>query len=231
MNFEDIKRDWQMRDQQLQETIKLNTKWLRMSYIEKNGNGSRRWAMFLFLAGLPCYVLTMDGLGFFVAHHIAEIKFVAPALALFAWCAVMFIVRIFQFSAIRKIDWGQPVMVVQKRLAQLKVARLRTLKWGLMTGVLLWWIPFLIVIAKAIANIDLYVVAPHFLAYQFGASMVLAAVIGVIGWIARRYSDRWPLSKLTGAFLDSIAGQDLASANQFLHQLSNFDQEIDITMK
>ncbi len=224
MNFEDMKHDWQIRDQRLQETIKLNTKWLRASYVEKHGNKSRRWAIFLFLVELPFYVFTMDSLGFFVAHHITETKFLAPALALFIWCAAKFITRIYLFSAIHRLDWSQPVMVVQKKLTELKVARLRTFKWGFLTGILVWWIPFLIVVAKAIANIDLYMIAPQFLAYQFGGSAVLVAIII---WISQHYANRWPHSKIVQVILDGIAGKDLTSANEFLHKLSSIDQEID----
>jgi hypothetical protein len=221
MNLDDMKNDWQARDLQLQQSIQLNTRWLREAFIDRRSAGVRRWALFGFWVELPAYLVTIGALALFIAHHIGEPRFAIPAVLMLAWSGAMFGAIVRQLEAMRRIDFSEPVIAVQKRLTALRMTRLKTFKWAFLSGMFVWWILLLIVAFKAVLDLDLYAMAPRFIASQIAGT---AALAGALIWIAKRYSSRLQRSKFVTPFLDGIAGKDLAVARAFLQKLSSFEQ-------
>ena len=221
MNFDNLRNEWMERDQQLEKSIQLNTRLLHEAKADRHGSVVRRQSLLSFLLELPFYLLTITMLGRFIAAHIGELKFAAPAIALDAWCIVMFAALIRQFVAIRHLDLGQPVVTLQRRLALIKVNRLRILKWSFLTGLAVWTAPLMIVVAKGFFDVDLYAQA-EFLIINVVATVLVAALLI---WLLKRYASRLQHSSFIKELLDSLAGQDLAKATAFLEQLSNFEKE------
>src|SRR5689334_20285496 len=120
-----MKEDWQARDRQLQQSIRLNTRWLRESVIDRRSAGVRRWAMFGFWVQLPAYVVTIGALAVFIAHHIGEPRFAIPALLMLTWSVAMFSSVVRQLEAVRRLDFSEPVVALQKRLTALRMTRLK----------------------------------------------------------------------------------------------------------
>ena len=54
------------------------------------------------------------------------------------------------------IDYEQPVVAIQKRIEALGLLRLRIIRWALITGPIVWWLPFLVVAFKAVFDLDVY---------------------------------------------------------------------------
>jgi hypothetical protein len=221
MNLEDMKNDWQARDRQLQQSIQLNTRWLRESFIDRRSASVRRWALFGFWVELPVYILTMGALALFIADHISEIRFMIPALLMLGWSAAMLSAVMRQLHTLHGIEFSEAVIAVQKQLTTLKISRLKTFKWGLFSGMFIWWVPLLIVVVKATLNLDLYEIAPGFLVFQ---TIGTAALIGLLVWVSRRFADRLQRSTFLAAFLKRVAGRDLVMAGAFLEELSSFEQ-------
>ena len=221
MTLDDLKAEWAARDRRLEKGIELNTQLLRESYVDRHGSSVRRWSLGGFLFELPFYIVAIAALGVFIVRHFDEVKFVVPALLLDVWCIAMLAATAYQFGSIYRLDFGKPVIALQKALVSIRMARLRAVKWGFAAGLLVWCAPFWIVIAKAALDVDLYVL-PGFLAFNAIGCGVLAALIV---WLLRRYSERFQRFAFVKAFLDSIAGRDLAKANEFMKRLSSFATE------
>jgi hypothetical protein len=221
MNLDDLQKVWIERDQRLEKSIQLNTRLLREARADRYGTSVRRQSLVDFLIQLPFALLTIAVLGRFIAAHIDELKFAFPAIALDAWCIAMLAALIQQFVAMRHLDLGQPVITLQRRLALIKINRLRLLKWSFLTGLVLWTAPLMIVVAKGFFNVDLYA-ASGFLIINVVVTVIMAALLI---WLLKRYAGRFQHSFFGKEILDSLAGRDLAKATAFLDQLSNFEKE------
>lgn len=115
----------------------------------------------------------------------------------------------------------------QSQIEQIKIARLTTFKWAFLTGQLLWWIPFVLVLFKGLLGVDLYTVSafmPTFIAWNIGFGV---AFIPVALWASKLL-----VGKLGGLpkfqkFTDGIAGSDVVAAREFMVKLAEFEREAD----
>ena len=128
MELDALKEKWAEQDGRLDASLQLNRRFAWMA-----GTG----AAFEFVG----IILT----GQFLAEHWDEPRFLGPALLLHGWLIAMFASAVRQVILVQGIDYGQPIAGIQRQLEELRVLRVRTTKWGLLTGQLVWWAPWLVV--------------------------------------------------------------------------------------
>jgi hypothetical protein len=220
MNLEKLMQEWTERDQRLESSIRLNTRLLRQSQVDRHGSSVRRTALVNFLIELPFYLVTIFVLSKFMTSHVSEMKFFVPGLLLNAWCIAMLGALIQQFAVMYRLDLGEPIIALQKKLVAIRMARLRMIKWGFVTGLLVWCAPFLIVLAKGVLNVDLYSASGWLLYNTAGAGVLVIFTLLVV----QRYASRMPSTRVK-RFLDTLAGSDIEKANVFLTRLSNFERD------
>ena len=78
-----------------------------------------------------------------------------PALVLQVVAVAHVVVAVHQLASLHRLDFGGPVVAIQKGLEILRVWRIRLLKWSLLLGPLLW-LPLLIVTLEAVLGADTY---------------------------------------------------------------------------
>ena len=132
-----------------------------------------------------------------------------------------------QRSQLRGLDYGRPVLELQSQVEQIKIARLNTFKWAFLSGQLLWWIPFVMVLFKGLFDVNLYTVSafmPQFIAWNiaFGGAFIPFAL-----WASRHLVGRLGESPRFQKFTDGIAGSDVVVARIFLGKLAQFGREAD----
>ncbi len=171
---------------------------------------------------MAVWIATMAMLGFFMARHAGEPALSATALLIDAWVIATGVAGLRQRHAMEKLDYGQPLVQLQAQVEALRVARIRTFNWAFLTGQIVWWIPFVVVVFAALTGFDLYSSANFvsFAAWNIAAGL---AFIPLAIWLARRYGER--LSKTTAVrnIADSIAGRDIEVAREYLEKLRRFD--------
>ena len=118
---------------------------------------------------------------------------------------------------IRRIDFGSPVIGIQKNLAQL---RRFYVVGGMWIGLPWWflWIPFLMMILMGF-GVDLYLMAP---------SVVLSLIAaGVVGFILTLFFIRWAKGRtnLANTLEDSAAGSSLNKTRLLLDEIARFEHE------
>ena len=229
MNLDDLKNAWAARDKKLEESIRLNTRLLRESFLDKHRESIRKRGPFgAFEMGV--WIASVILLGAFLAAHYGEMKFFIPALFLDGWVIVMGILGIRQRMALHEIDYGQPLLAVQKQFETLKIARMRTFQWAFLTGQVLWWIPFTIVLFKGMLGVDLYSVnafMPWFIACNIVGGLLF---IPLAIWGSRRLAPRLQRSTVFQRLTDRVAGRDIAAARTFLKELARFEQDTPRTL-
>jgi hypothetical protein len=121
------------------------------------------------------------------------------------------------------MDYDKPIAVIQKQLESLRALRIRTIQWGLLTGQLVWWIPFLIVALKGVWGVDAYQV--------FGTAILLTnlafglAIIPLAIWVSKRFGERVGRRPVMQRLMRSLAGYNMNAASGFLASLSELEHE------
>lgn len=221
MELDDLKRLWEACDKKLDAGIRLNTRLLHDSVFGKMRTALMRLSVLL-AVDLTLLLAVMLWLGGFVWENAAEPRFLVPALTLHACVIVLVIALVRQIVAISQLDFGAPIVAIQRRLESLRVERIRAAKWTLLLAPLVGT-PLLIVAFKALFDLDVY--------RTFGAPWVVTNVlfgVGVIAfvlWVARRHAVRLKRWSLVQRLLRDLSGHNLNAAAGFLHSLSQFEEE------
>lgn len=222
MELDAIKQKWAEQDRKLDTAIRLNLALLRATTMNRMQWPLRR---FVFFTGLGV-LIPLAGvmvLGSFIYHHWTEPRFALPAVVLHAWLIATMAASIRQMVMALQIDYDQPVAAIQKQLEAVRVLRIRVTRWTLLTGQLVWWMPFLIVALKGLLGVDAYqVLGPAYVAGNLAVGIV---IIPLAIWVARKFAHRPGGSPLMRRLSGDLAGYNLNAATGFLATLSAFESE------
>jgi hypothetical protein len=224
VNLEQLRDEWAARDEALGKAIRLNAWLARDAWLEKQRAalvklGPLNWFE------RATWIVTLILLGAFLAKHYDDMKFFIPALLLQAWTIATGVAGIRQRQAMRELDLGEPLVALQKKFETLKLQRLQTLKWAFLTGQVLWWVPFVLVLFKGVLGVNLYAVSdfmPRFIAWNIAAGLLF---IPFALWLTDRYGATLRRMKFGERFTDLLAGADIAAARAFLDRLARFESE------
>jgi hypothetical protein len=222
MELDALKEKWAEHDRKLDVSIRLNRQLLMAANMNLVRSPLRRLAFFVGLGALIGLIGPVI-LGQFIYQHWAEPRFVLPAVVLHVWVIANLAASIRQIAMALQLDYDKPIAVIQKQLESLRVLRIRITQWALLTGQVVWWIPFLIVALKGFWDVDAYKV--------FGTAFLLAnlavglAIIPLAIWVSRKFRDRMGRSPVMQRLMKELAGYNLNAATGFLATLSEFENE------
>ena len=174
MDFKELSTLWSSDDQALDQQIKIRQKLVKEVSIQKvRGHlATIKWTSFFELA---VNLLFAQFIGRYLAENFFEMKFFVPGLLLFTLTVGSLIFSGYKLTLFYGIQTGFSVLQTQQ-----KVTRLRYLEL-LGTNLLyllipLFYAPFMIVIAKSLANYDLY---RHndWLLYSTLGSVIVALIV------------------------------------------------------
>jgi hypothetical protein len=221
MEIDDLKRSWEEQSRKLDAVLRLNTSLLRESALKKASTATARLSWLLMAEILLDLVLCV-WLGSFNADHVTEPRFLVPGIVLHLYAIGAMILGIHQWLALKRVDYGAPVLEIQKRLGALRVQRVRATKLILLS-VLPLWTPLLIVALKGLLGVDAYAI---FSSSWLAANVAFgAAVIPLAVWISKRYADRMERSPLVQRLMRDLAGYNVNAATDFVSSLVRFEEE------
>ena len=219
IELDELKQKWAEYDHKLDLNIQLARQLLTAKHLNRAQWALRRMALFLTLEGAITLAVIMV-LGEFIGNHIDTWRFFVPAVFLDLFQIALLVVLGQQIRIAMQIDYSQPIAVIQKQLALLRLLSLRSTQWTFLLAPLLW-IPLLIVALKALLNVDAYRV--------FGTAVLVSslavgvAIIPVALWLAKRLSESMSRSPMMQRFVRSLAGYNLNEATRFLETLEEFE--------
>jgi hypothetical protein len=221
MDLQDLQDRWAAYDRKLDASLRLNTRILRETGLNRVDSSLKRLTrliVFELLTNLTAVVV----LGVFLADHFREMRFAAPAVALDLFAVWLVIASVRQLEALASLDYSASIVSIQRRLELLRIDRIRTTKWVLLLSPLLWT-PLLIVALEGLLGLDAYL----FLDGSWLVSNLLfgLAFLLLMVWTARRFANRWQGSPFVQRLLDDIAGRSLSTATGFLSTLASFEEE------
>lgn len=222
MDLNLMKEKWLEQDRNLDLAIQLNRQLLVASKLNRVRSPLRRFAWWLGLEALLAFAGLLL-LGSFIHAHFHEPRFWLPAVSLNLWIIATLGASVRQILLANQIDYDEPIAVIQKQLASLQLLAIRTNRWALLTGQLLWWIPFVIVAFKGLLDVDAY--------QAFGATMLLVnlafslALIPLALWLTPGFGDHLPPSRATDWLIRALSGDHLNAATDYLNTLSHFEKD------
>jgi hypothetical protein len=222
MDLDILKEKWAEQDRKLDSCLRLNRRLLMAANMNRLQSPLRRFSLFTGLEVL-LGLITLGILGRFIHTYWAEPRFALPAIGLHVWVIAYVAASIRQIAMALQIDYNKPIALIQKQIESLRVLRLRVIRWACLTGQLVWWIPFLIVVLKGLWDVDAY--------KAFGARVLIAnvaislALIPAAIWLSRQYGQRMDRSPIVQRFMRDLAGYNITAASDFLATLSEFEHE------
>lgn len=217
MELDDLKATFQTLNANLERQNALNLALLRESRKEKARHGLRPlvWGQALQM-GLGL-LLALVSAGFWTTHRQVP-HLLLTGLLLHAYGLVMILFGARMQVLLHRVDFGAPVLEIQKRLARL---RRFYVVGGLWIGLpwFLLWLPFMTMVFMGLFGADLWVNAPGLFISGF--------VIGVGGLVLTLVFHRWAQGRPTLArkWADALAGASLTRAQRLLDELADFERE------
>ena len=89
-------------------------------------------------------------------------------------------------------------------------------------GIVVWNLPLKLVLAQALAGVDLAAAAPVYVQVDLAVSLALVPAAWLL---ARGLGKKFRDSPRFQAVLDSLAGSDMAAAREFMQRLTRFEAE------
>lgn len=221
LTLEDLRAEWTGHARRLDERLHMGAAILRDDWIERHRSRIRRAESFG-AGSLATWIAAMALLGLFLGTHTREPALFASALVLDLWVVVAGVGALRRRQALRDLDYGRPLVELQARIEALRIARIRAFNAELLTGQLVWWIPFLAVLVDGLFGLNLYAMPgfPVFAAANVAAG-IAAIPIAIV--LARRYGERLARASWMRRVADSIAGRDIAEARAFLAKLARLE--------
>jgi hypothetical protein len=221
MDLDEMKQLWNDQDPTLDKALRLNTRLVQAPVLRKAKNAMTRLSLLLWMELLIHGVCAL-WMGSFLWDHRSEPRFFLPAAVLHLGVILLLSSGVHQLAAIGNLDFGAPIVAIQRRMESLRMQRLRVTQLTLLASPLLW-LPLLIVVLKGFFDLDAYAI--------FSKSWLIAnglfglAVIPAAIWISRRYAERMAGSPLVQRLLRDMAGYNLNAAAGFLSTLARFEEE------
>jgi hypothetical protein len=159
------------------------------------------------------WIVCTEALGSYVYAHLDTARFALPgaAVGLYALGLVMTLFR--QLVLIARVDYAEPVTVIQRRLEAIRIWRSRTTQWAVLAGTVLW-APCLFIVVHALTGVDVYRV--------FGMRWLAANVVFGMALIPLTL---WALGRFPAVkrLRDDLGGTTLKEAAAFLATLAEFE--------
>jgi hypothetical protein len=221
MDLDELKGLWQQADRRpegIAPALRLQERMARAGALDRARSRNRLTHVVLWYEvafGIVAALLA----GSYLAGHFAELRFAVPAVLLHLGAIGILGVAVWQLVELGRIDYGGPVVTIQRQLAQLAVVRARGNRWLLLASPFLW-AALVVVVPHGLIGLDVYRTFP--IAWVGGNFLVGLAFLAAGFWASR--SPRFRDSRLWRGLGDDLTGRRLAAASGSLDELAEFER-------
>jgi serine/threonine-protein kinase len=220
MELDELKTAWLALERRLEQGNAINLQLYKEGRMKKLRSSLRPlyWGQILqMLFGLLFVLLAAS----FWPHHRDVPQMLASGLIVHAYGVLSIVMGGITIGMISRVnsDYSQPVLEIQKRLAQ--VRRFYVLG-GMIVGLpwALIWLPLCVVLAGKV-GVDLWTQAPS--VFWIGGVVGMAILLGT--WWFHHWSRSPKRPRLAQAMEDSVTGASLRKAGRILSELEQFEKE------
>src|ERR1700730_5079346 len=156
MELEDLRHAWDAHGRRADDTSHLNRQVVHSVITPKTETAMKPLSRLLWIE-LVVNAGAAVWLGSFLADNVTVARYALPAAALDILVIALLIAGGRQLVAISRVDYGQPVFVIQRRIESLRAERIRATMATLIVAPLAW-VPLLIVALKGLVGVDAYAI-------------------------------------------------------------------------
>ena len=215
--LEDLKIAWKELSQRLERQNALTQQQLKEDKLVRFRYGLRPLVLGQILQLVIGAIIAAVSAQFWVAHRDAPVLVIC-GLLLQAYGIMFIAFAVRDLILIRRIDYGAPVIVIQKQLAQLRAWHIRAAVWYGMTGSVVWLPVFVVVLHWLGAagfthrpRTVLWLVASAFVCLAFNYGLVLLSRTS--GKCGRALTANW-------------IGRSANRAQAMLTEIEEFEREL-----
>jgi hypothetical protein len=224
MDLDELKSLWQQTERRLEAmepALRLQQRLARAGALDRV-RSKIRFAHLVLWYEVACGGVAALFTGSYLADHLGEIRFAAPAALLHLGAILIIGFAAWQLAALGKIDYGGPVLDIQRKLAELRVVRARGNRWLLLSAPLLWAL-LIVVVPHGLIGLDVY--RAFGIAWVGGNLIFGLAVLAAAAWASRRFATWFGSSRLLRGLGDDLTGRRLAAVSGFLTDIAAFEME------
>ncbi len=207
MDLDELKQRWG--------TLEVRVERLEAAMVARRSQAALRGLRWRTRLGMACWVALVIGSATFWSAHVDVTHQLVAGLALHIYGIAGIVLGAIQLRALAAIDYGAPIVTLQRQLGEL--SRLRS-RCSLALGLPWWflWVPAMMVAFSALSGGDFYDAVWAWSSLGVGA-------LGLLGCfaIARRHG-----AGPTGTrMFEDLAGRNLARARRELDDITRFATE------
>lgn len=198
MQFEELSGIWNSTDTELEKSVRINrelVKQLGFSKIKSHLFEIKGSAIFEIIAEAIFTVFLIS----FTVDYIRNTEYLLPALVLLVFSLFSLIIEIIKLKVFVSINSSETVFEAQQKLSRLKYLEFLDI-YSLYIIMPFYLIPFLIVIAKAFFNLNLY-------------------DLGIMDWLTQAILGGLVIAAITVYSLRKYRGRKLEESISFLREL------------
>jgi serine/threonine-protein kinase len=218
MDLDEIKQQWEEYDRKLNDSIRLNPRLLSAMNLNRAHSSLQRMVFYLGVEA-ALWLAGIVFIGRFIYENGSAARFLASGVAVDVFVIAMLATTIAQIALIQRIDYGKPVAAIQKQMEGLRVLRIKTVRWGLVAGTVVW-APFIILICKAFLGVASLSAAWLWTNVALGLSL-----IPLTWWLSKEFGDKMQRFPFIQRLMHDIGGRSLNAAASFLATISEFERE------
>jgi hypothetical protein len=216
MELDDMKASWALINQRLEQQQAINLQIFKNNTLERANRalGPLKWGQMLQIAAGGYFMLQWGT--FWVAHR-DVLHLMVCGVAMYGFGLMLVLTAARNLYLQSRLDYGIPVLEIQRRVAALRSWRLReALLYGV-TGCLIW-VPC-IPLAFASVGVDVWKNSPAVVWWNLAASV--ACLVLLYGFV--RFS-RLPGRERLKAWLDdTVVGRSVLNTQALIDEISRFE--------
>ena len=221
MELDEMKLAWQSLDRRMARREALDLENYKERKIATARSRLRPLVVGQVMQLLLGIAMVMLSASFWVAHRHTP-HLLVSGLLVQAWGLMHLVCAARELHQIISIDYAEPVLAIQRKLAQLRAWRIRSGRLFGAVGCVLW-LPLLLVVFKAGLGLDLYARAPRI----YAIVMVGTAIGSLVALLAFRRWMRHPRgAKIAKAEEDQLAGPSVNRAQSVLDEIARFERDL-----
>jgi hypothetical protein len=220
MELDELKQTWNEHARKLDRVLRLNLESLKATKLDKTQFALSRFkAMRVF--EIVTGIAVLIPLGFYISHRVAVLTLSIPALIFAASVLIPVIGSIRQLVLLGQIDYAEPVTVIQRKLEEIKLNYLRSIRWPVL--MLPLYMVYIVLGFNVLFGVNI-------LAHGDGTFFWVNLIVSLIFlapaiWVFRNLSFSNIGNPVIRVLVHGAGGKQMIAAMEFLNALREFETE------
>jgi hypothetical protein len=220
MELNELKQSWNEYARKLDHVLRLNLHSLTAAKLDKTRSALSRFKamrVFEMLTGIAVLI----ALGFYISHRLAVLTLSIPALIFAASVLVPVIGSIRQLVLLGRIDYAEPVTVIQRKLEKIKLNYLWSIRWPVL--MLPLYMVYIVLGFNVLFGVD--ILAHGDRTFVWANLIVSLLFLAPAIWVFRNLSFSNIGNPVIRVLVHGAGGKQMIAAMEFLKALREFEAE------